>query len=168
MDILDRLLEHDAAATRDLLALCQALPHEQWRTTFDFGQGSLYDTLDHMIDSQEYWTSLMRGEPGPFTPAPPDPARGPQSLLRRFEAVSPVFIAVSRQIRDEGRLEDTFLDIETGPARRTFGACIVHVATHNMHHRAQARVMFDLLGVEYNPIAGFAMDAHPPNAGDIP
>lgn len=160
MDIMNHLLEHDAAATRRLLALCRDLPDEQWQKTFEFGQKSLYDTFDHLIDSQEYWTSLMLGQPGPFSPAPVDPARGVESLTRRFDAMSPVLLALARRIRDEGRLGDTFVDRETGPARRTFGACIVHVATHSMHHRAQMQVMFDLLGVDYDPFGGYAIDAY--------
>lgn len=161
MDTQDYLLEYDAAATRHLLQLCRGLLEDQWQKTFEFGPGSLYDTFDHLIDSQEYWTSLMLEQPGPFCPAPADPVRGLESLTRRFEAASSAFLEVSRRVREENRLGETFVDIETGPARRTFGACIVHVATHSVHHRAQVRVMFDLLGVDYNPFAGFAMDAHP-------
>ncbi|MGI4789885.1 MAG: DinB family protein [Janthinobacterium lividum] len=161
MEILDHLLEHDAASTGHLLALCRGMSGEQWLKTFDFGQGSVYATLDHMIDSQEYWTSLMLGQPGPFIPAPTDPTRSLEILTRRFEAVSPAFLTISRQIRDENRLTETFVDDETGPARRTYGSCIVHVATHSMHHRAQIQVMFDLLNVDYNPFGGSALDSYP-------
>lgn len=103
----------------------------------------------------------MAGLAGPFVPAPPDPARSLDTLTQRFEAISPVFIALARQLRDEHRLEETFVDTETGPARRPFGSCLVHVATHSAHHRAQVRVMFDLLGVDYNPFSGAALDAFP-------
>ena len=163
MDILDRLLEHNTEATRRLLALCRELPDEHLQKAFEFGQKSLYSTLDHLIDSEEYWTSLMLNRPGPFTPAPLDPARSVESLMRRYEAISPVFMTLSRQCRDEDRLDELFVDIETGPARRSFGACIVHVATHGMHHRAQIRVTFDLLGIEYDPFGGDPMDRHPLN-----
>ena len=95
-----------------------------------------------------------------FTPLL-DPTRSVEGISQRFETISPAFIAVSKQMRDENRLADTFVDLETGPARRTFGATIVHVTTHNMHHRAQIHIMFDLLGIEYSPFAGFAMDAYP-------
>ena len=161
MDILDRLLEHDAVATRSHLALCRDLTPEQWRQEFGFGQGSLYATLDHFLDSEEYWTALMMGRPGPFAPPPSDPARAYESLSRRFEAISPVFLTTARQVRDEGRFGEMFVDTETGLARRTYGACIVHVVTHSQHHRAQALVMLDLLGVEYDPFAGYAIDAYP-------
>ena len=161
MDILDRLLEHDAAATRLLLALCRDLTPEQWHQEFKFGQGSLYRTLDHFLDSQEYWTALMSGQPGPFVPPLSDPERASESLMRRFEAVSDVFLTTARQVRDAGSFDEMFLDTETGPARRSYGACIVHVVTHSQHHRAQARVMLDLLGVEYNPFAGYAIDGYP-------
>ena len=160
MDILGHLLEHDAEATRSLLALCRDLSDEQWHKRFDFGQGSLYATFDHFLDSEEYWAALMLGQPGPFVPRPSDPKRAYESLMRRFEAISPVFIAAARQIQDENRTGEMFVDTETGPARRTYGACIVHVTTHSMHHRAQARVMLDLMGLEYDPFGGFALDSY--------
>ena len=83
-----------------------------------------------------------------------------EGIVRRSEAISPTFITVSRQMRDQNRLGDLFVDHETGPARRTFGACIVHVTTHSMHHRAQVRVMLDLLGVGYDPFSGSAIDGY--------
>ena len=160
MDILDRLLEHDAAATRSHLLLCRDLTSEQWHRTFKFGQGSVYATFDHFLDSEEHWTALMLGQPGPFSPPPSDPEHAWESLTRRFEAISVVFRAAARQMRDEGRLGEMFVDTETGPARRTFGACIVHVVTHSQHHRTQGLVLLDLLGVEYDPFAGYAIDSH--------
>lgn len=155
MDILDGLLEHDAQATRDLLALCQSLSDAQWERTFDIGQGSLRDTFDHMIDSMEYWTSLMKGQP--FSP---HTERSIEGIARRFEIASAEFIALAKQMRDENRLDDKFVDNEL-QCKRTMRATIIHVTTHSMHHRAQIRVLFDLLGVEYNPFAGYALDAHP-------
>jgi uncharacterized damage-inducible protein DinB len=163
MDILDHLLEHDAEATRRQIDLCRNLTDTKWQKTFDFGQGSLYSTFDHLIDSKEYWTSLMLGQPGPFSPAPSDPTYSLENIECRFEAISDTFITISRKLQDEDRLSDTFVDIETGPARRTYGACIVHVATHSMHHRAQVLVMLDLLGVAYDPFAGFALDGYTVN-----
>ncbi len=161
MDILDHLLKQDADTTQHQLDLCRSLTRDQWLKTFEFGQGSLYDTFDHLIDSKEYWTSLLLGQPGPFIPAPTNLERSLEAVIQRNETITPVFIAVARQLQDANRLDNLFLDTETGPARRTYGSCIAHVVTHSMHHRAQALVMFDLLGIAYNPFMGAALDSYP-------
>ena len=161
MDILDHLLKQDADTTRHQLELCRSLTKDQWLKTFEFGQGSLYNTFHHLIDSKEYWTSLLLGQPSPFIPAPADPERSLELVAQRNETITPVFIAVATHLRDTNRLDDLFVDTETGPARRTYGSCIAHVVTHSLHHRAQALVMLDLLGVSYNPFIGAALDSYP-------
>jgi len=160
VDILDRLVEHDADATRNLLAQCADLSDEQWHQTFAFGQGSLYHTFDHLVGSMEHWTGVMSGVEA--TVRPLERLRSADAMTQRFEAISPAFISVARKIRDENRLGDMFVDRFTAePALRTFGACIVHVTTHSMHHRAQVLVMFDLLRIAYDPFAGYAVDEYP-------
>jgi uncharacterized damage-inducible protein DinB len=161
MDILDRMLEHDALSMRYQLGLCQLLSAEQLNQVFAFGQESIYKTLDHMIDSQEFWVWLMEGNTDSFPPPPADPNHSIERIIQRYEAVCLAFDAIARSVRDESLMDDTFVDLETGPARRSFGSCILHVTTHNMHHRAQVFVMFDLLGVSYNPFAGSAIDGYP-------
>ena len=96
MNILDHMLEHDAAATRQLLAVCRGVSDEQWHQAFDFGQGSLYSTFDHFMDSTEYWTTLMQGRSwDTFTPLLGS-TRSVEGISQRFEAISPVFIDVSK------------------------------------------------------------------------
>ena len=90
MNILDHLLEHDAAAIRQLLAACRGVSDGQWHQAFDFGQGGLYSTFDHSIDSMEYWTTLMQGRSwDTFTP-PSDPTHSTEGISQRFEALFPV------------------------------------------------------------------------------
>ncbi len=49
MTILDRLLGHDAWTTRQLLLRCRELSEEQRSQTFDIGDRSLSETLEHLI-----------------------------------------------------------------------------------------------------------------------
>ena len=61
MDLLDRLLGHDAWTTRQLLDICSGLTDEQLDRRFDIGHGSVRATLDHVISNMEVWGDLMRG-----------------------------------------------------------------------------------------------------------
>ena len=59
MDLLDRLLGHDAWTTRQLLEICDNLPDETLDRDFDIGHRTLRRTLHHIISNMEIWSSLM-------------------------------------------------------------------------------------------------------------
>jgi uncharacterized damage-inducible protein DinB len=59
MDILDRLLGHDAWTTRQLLLRCRELTDEQMDRPFDIGNRSLRQTFEHIIACMESHTDLM-------------------------------------------------------------------------------------------------------------
>ena len=63
MDILDRLLGHDAWTTRQLLLRCRELTDAQLDRPFDIGDRSLRKTFQHIIGIMEVWTDLMAGRP---------------------------------------------------------------------------------------------------------
>ena len=70
------------------------------------------------------------------------------ALIDRHERSSAAFATVARRVRDEQRLNDTFLDPWTGSTtRRTFGGAIVHVVLHNTQHRGEALHILERLGV---------------------
>ena len=62
MDLLDRLLEHDAWTTRQLLLCCRNLTEEQLDREFDIGQRTVRATLVHIIRNVEVWSDLMSGQ----------------------------------------------------------------------------------------------------------
>jgi uncharacterized damage-inducible protein DinB len=60
LDILDRLLEHDAWTTRQVLALAGRLSDEQLDQDFDIGHRTVRETFQHIIENIETWS---RGYP---------------------------------------------------------------------------------------------------------
>ena len=63
MDLLDRLLGHDAWTTRQLLLRCRGLTDEQLDRRFDIGHETLRGTLVHIIGNLEVWTDLLHERP---------------------------------------------------------------------------------------------------------
>src|SRR4051812_12201532 len=63
MNLLDRLLGHDAWTTRQLLDRCTPLSDEQLDRPFDIGHRTLRATLAHLIHNMETWSALMAAEP---------------------------------------------------------------------------------------------------------
>ena len=63
MDLLDRLLGHDAWTTRRLIEQSRGLTDTQLDQEFGLGWRTVRATLDHIIGNMEAWTDLMNGEP---------------------------------------------------------------------------------------------------------
>jgi len=148
LDLLDRLLAHDAWTTRQLLILAQPLPNAQWTQPFDIGHSTLRATLEHMIYNVETWTALMNGEQNPDD-QPPFEGLTPADLLARHDASVAAFTALAHRVRDAGSWDVLWVDIlDDPPAEKTYGGAIAHVITHNMHHRSEVMHMLHRLGVE--------------------
>ncbi len=146
IDLLDRLLEHDAWTTHRLLELAQDLSDEQLDRDFDIGHRTVRETFRHLIDNVEIWTDLMAGRPVCSRKT------GVQSMLeirQRYEAANRDFVQVDRRLRDTGRLNDTYLDVLDQPLRRkSYAGTILHVVTHDHQHRAELLHMLQRLRVK--------------------
>jgi uncharacterized damage-inducible protein DinB len=59
VDLLDRLLAHDAWTTRQLLDHCRALADDQLDRPFDIGHRTVRATFQHIIFNMEAWSALM-------------------------------------------------------------------------------------------------------------
>jgi uncharacterized damage-inducible protein DinB len=146
MDILDRLLGHDAWTTRELLLRCQSLSDEQLDRKFAIGHGSLRETFDHIIWNMEVWTDLMSERP--VRAKPGAEGRTIAKLIERLDAAAADFSQVANLAADEGWLDDEFADtVETPAVLYTFGGGIAHTITHSMHHRAQILNIMRQLGM---------------------
>lgn len=151
MDLLDRLLAHDAWTTRRLLELCQTHPDAHLDREFDLGRRTLRDTFEHIIRNMEVWTALMEGQAIDSAPAP---ASRPEvgELIRRLDEAAAALSALSRSIRDRDAWDETWLDTMDDPPReKTYGGAIAHLLTHSMHHRAQILFMMRRLGIKNVP-----------------
>ena len=148
MNMLERLLGHDLATTRELLLLCQGLTDEQMDRDIDAGWRTLRKTFAHMIGNIEGWTDLMMERPVRREFG----AVSVSELLARLEHSYGEFAAFSRQIEREGRLDDLWTDsLDDPPVQKSFGGAIGHVITHNMHHRAEVLHMMHRLGMKNLP-----------------
>jgi uncharacterized damage-inducible protein DinB len=153
VDLLDRLLAHDAWTTRQLLILAQPLTEAQWTQPFDIGHVTLRATLEHMLYNVETWTALMNGEQDPGA-QPTFDGLSPTELLARHDAAMTAFTALAHRIRDAGAWDMLWVDIlDDPPQEKSYGGAISHVITHNMHHRGEVIHMLHRLGAD-NVIEG--------------
>ncbi len=152
MDIVDRLLGHDAWTTRQLLLRCRELSDAQRDQSFDIGDRSLRQTFEHLIACMESHTDLMLGRTGYESYRNDESIEG---MLTRLKIVAQDFAELATRVEREGRAEETCSNSEN-TKKWPFGSLIAHLLTHNMHHRAQILYIMEQLGLE-NLIEGDAL-----------
>lgn len=148
MDLLDRLLGHDAWTTRQLLLRCRGLTDEDLNRRFDIGHETLRGTLVHLIGNMEVWTDLLYERPVRGGAELLAAARSVDGLIARLDVVAPDFAALARRVRDGGRYDALWTDVLDDPPRpKTYGGAIAHLLTHSMHHRGEILHLLHRLGV---------------------
>jgi uncharacterized damage-inducible protein DinB len=145
MDLLDRLLGHDAWTTNELLRRCEGLTDEQLDREFDIGHRTVRATLLHIVRNVEIWSDLMAGRRV-------RPAQQGHSLAVRLHRASADLAEVARGVARRCAWDDRFTDtLDDPPKEKTYGGGIAHVITHSMHHRAQVLHMLRRLGARDVP-----------------
>lgn len=147
MDLLDRLLGHDAWTTRQLLLLCRPLTDEQLDREFDIGHRSLRATFGHIIRNVEWWSDQMAGRP-----RRDQGGESVDEFIARLDTAADDLASVARSVAERAAWDELWVDPEESPTiERTFGGTIAHVVTHSMHHRAQVLYLLRQLGVKDTP-----------------
>ena len=148
MDLLDRLLAHDAWTTSKLLEQGRALSEAQLDTDFDLGHRTVRLTFVHVVYNLEVWTALMNGQD----------ARAIQerftldALEQGLKQTAPRLMALAGHIRDQHLWDALWTDtLDEPPQQKTYGGGIGHILTHSVHHRAQIIHMLKRLGVSDVP-----------------
>lgn len=148
MDLLDRLIDHDAWATDRLLRVAAGLDEADWTRRFEIGPGSLERILLHVIGCRLRWADRI-GE-RPLRSSIEDREHASATELIDLNARSAEDLgAVLRSLRDAGRLDEPMeFAGQDASYRFTRGTAAAHVLTHGMHHRAQVFQILRRLGVE--------------------
>lgn len=152
MDLLDRLLGHDAWTTRQLLARAATLPVAELDHEFDLGHRTLRATFDHVVRNMEVWSDLMAGVPVRAAAGAAPDGRTIAGFTARLDRAAADLARVAYDVARRGAWDETWVDVlDDPPTTKTYGGAIAHVITHSMHHRAQVIAMLRRLGVDEVP-----------------
>jgi uncharacterized damage-inducible protein DinB len=150
MDLLNRLLKHNAWTTRQLLLLCHGLTDEQLDRDFDIGHRTVRATLRHLIRNVEVWSDLMAGRSVRQDPGPAGTSIA--ALTERLERAAADLATVAQAVAERGGWDEKWLDtLDKPPKEKTYGGAIAHVITHSMHHRAQLLYLLRRIGIKDLP-----------------
>jgi uncharacterized damage-inducible protein DinB len=130
MDLLDRLLGHDAWTTRQLLVLCRNLPSGQLDHEFDIGHRTVRATLHHIIGNMEEWSAqIAERREGGQAVRPDD--QSIDRLIERLDRAAPQLARTAHQVAARNGWDERWADTLAKPAvQLTYGGTIAHVITH--------------------------------------
>jgi uncharacterized damage-inducible protein DinB len=147
MDLIDRLLDFDHWAMHELLTVSKRLSDAQLDQEFDIGHRTVRATFEHMIWNIPFWTKLMIGERLPEEPE--ERGLSIAELAAFYEETFATFAALARQLRDEGRLEETYID--HWDVKKSMSGTVLQVILHAAEHRTEVIHMLTRLGVPNPP-----------------
>lgn len=152
MDLLDRLLRHDAWTTGLLLDRCAELRDDELDRELGMGWGSVRGTLAHIIRNMEAWSGLMDGSITRRNQLPAVKRMTLEEMRTMLDRASDRLARVSRGVAARDGWDELWTDsLDDPPTRKTYGGAIAHVITHSMHHRAQVLHMLRRLGLKDLP-----------------
>src|SRR5690606_7728660 len=98
--LTEQLVQHDIDDTRVLLDVARQVPDAEYRrarlpaglvTTWEGDEQSVAEVLEHLIFTKEVWLAAIEGGEAPI-----ERGDAPETLIDRFEAVAPRWLATVR------------------------------------------------------------------------
>ena len=152
MDIIERLLAHDAWLTRRMLERARTLSDEQLdrpvlaEDPYGVTETTLRSSLNRLVFTRERWLAAFTGATFP----PFETTVGTMDeAIARLDAVEHRFADYVAGIEREGRWDESFRDQTCEPGETfVFGSAIAHVITFQAQRRAATLEAFRRLGID--------------------
>ena len=136
MDLLDRLLEHDAWTTRQLLLLCENLTDKQLDHEFDIGHRTVRSTFEHIIRNVEVWSDLMSCERSNSTTN--NQGSSISDLIGRLDISAVKFAQLAKAVAERSGWDEHWLDTLDNPPREKNVRGSDCACTHPQHASSPA------------------------------
>lgn len=142
VDLLLKMVEHHIWLTGEMLDVATALDDQQLDTPIELSVEGIDDDptprsmLSRLVGQMQMWNAAIAG--GSYDWSVEHHESIPSMRARLAEA-GPTFLDNVREICDQGRLDETFVNTLCEPAEvYTYGGVIAHVLTFAAHRRALA------------------------------
>ncbi len=149
MNLLTAMVEHHIWLTGEMIARAERLSDEQLdkpiELSVDEDQQTIRTLLSRLVGQMGMWNAALADRDYDWSVEQHEPV---ESLRRRLAEEGPTYLAHVRQVCEEGRLDDTFVDALCEPAEVfTYGGMIAHVLTFAAHRRTLVALALDAAGI---------------------
>jgi AraC-like DNA-binding protein len=149
MDLLLRMVEHHVWLTGQMIEHAARLTDTQLdepiELTVDEDEQTVRSLLSRLVGQMDMWNCAMATRPYDW---PVEDHESVAHLRRRLARVGPAYLANVREVVEDGRLDDTFVDALCEPAEVfTYAGMVAHVLTFAAHRRTLVALALDHHGV---------------------
>ncbi len=151
MDLMVRMVEHHVWLVGEIVDRAARLTDEQLdepiEVSVDDGSDvdSLRSLLSRLIGQMDMWNSALANRAYDFGI---ETHESIDSMQARFAEAGPTYLGHVRDVSEQGRLDETFIDAICEPAHVfTYGGMIAHVLTFAAYRRTLAVQALDAAGV---------------------
>lgn len=154
------LAAYNASMNRKLYAAAAKLTHAELCAERGAFFGSLFGTLNHIIVGDMIWLNRFMAHPTQFKAleplrAIPKPASLTEqmgtdlpSLLEQRTRLDDIISAFAAELGPADLQQALSYRNSRGPARKDFGALLLHFFNHQTHHRGQASTLLSQAGID--------------------
>ena len=151
MDLMTRMIEHHDWLTSEMLDRADRLTDEQLDAPIEVPIGTIDDdmtirsVLGRLVGQLAQWNAAVAQRSYDWAQ---ERGKSVSTLRRELAEEGPAFLAQVRATVEEGRLDDTFVDVTCDPPKVfTYGGMIAHVLTFAAVRRLVVLGAFENLGV---------------------
>jgi AraC family transcriptional regulator len=151
MDLLVKMVEHHIWLTGEIVACAARLTDEQLDEPIELNvdddpdPATLRRLMSRLVGQMGMWNAAMANREYDWSVEVDESV---DSVRRRLAEEGPTYLAQVREVAEQGRLDDTFVDALCEPAQVfTYGGMIAHVLTFAAHRRTLAVLALDKHGV---------------------
>jgi AraC-like DNA-binding protein len=149
MDLLLRMVEHHVWLTGQMIEHAARLTDAQLdqpiSLSVDEDEETLRSLLSRLVGQMDMWNCAMAARPYDWSV---EDRESVSHLRTRLARVGPAYLANVREVIDDGRLDDTFVDALCEPAQVfTYAGMVAHVLTFAAHRRTLVALALDHHGV---------------------
>jgi AraC family transcriptional regulator len=149
MDLLLRMVEHHVWLTGQMVERAGRLTDAQLdapiELSVDDDPQSLRSLLARLVGQMEMWNCALAARPYDWGVEDDESVT---HLRTRLARVGPTYVSHIREVIDDGRLDDTFVDALCEPAQvYTYAGMVAHVLTFAAHRRTLVALALEHHGV---------------------
>ncbi len=149
MDLLVKIVEHHVWLVGEYVDRAARLDDSQLdadiEITVDDDSSTLRGLLSRLVGQMDMWLAAIETREYDFSV---EDHESVPDLRRRLDRVGPAFVAQVREVCEQGRLDETFVDAICEPAHVfTYGGMIAHVVTFAAYRRTLVALALDHAGI---------------------
>jgi AraC family transcriptional regulator len=149
MDLLTRMVEHHIWLTGEMVELASRLTDEQLdrriEVSVDEDRQTIRSLLSRLIGQMGMWNAALANREYDWSL---EEHESLSSMRERLAVEGPAYLAQVREVCEQGRLDDTFVDALCEPAEVfSYGGMIAHVLTFAAHRRTLVVLALDAAGI---------------------